>query len=438
MPGSRQFLLQASAEEELNEWISRINYASAFKSAGVRMRALGMSGEAVELTGVAAANSHLNGIEILRRDSRRSHSWDGACQSKESCVPSPSPEPLGSSRLGPPTNRSNVELDVAVAPEIEGADQFQATFDQVKAELATYRFTSSDDFLSSTSKGRHCSTLPDPCIVESEHTGLPSRSQILRLKTDDLEARIAAAQTQLDSDMRLVRNIATLTPFRKSTRDRLQTALQDVAKRIAQVRLELARLTCHRDVLSDDLAAEGRDWHHTKTMALRAATETLQNRGASIIPRMTLSSPEDINGGASPGSRSLEVGAQRPGSACESYYSALEYGSGWLTPSSDTETSSLGDAQCGVDSPCTSSSAGSTMVLRGGPADANVGLGRSISRIPSTNDGTHKDEAIDNASESPDEQAEQWNETRCAHRVSLVRMPSDLRMSTVLGLRSAV
>ena len=39
MPHARQFLLQAGDESEMNDWINLINYACAFKTADVRIRA---------------------------------------------------------------------------------------------------------------------------------------------------------------------------------------------------------------------------------------------------------------------------------------------------------------------------------------------------------------------------------------------------------------
>ena len=67
LPDGRHYLLQTQTERELNEWIARINYASAFKTAGVRMRPMGMSGKDVQLTGVAAATSHLHDMQAASR-----------------------------------------------------------------------------------------------------------------------------------------------------------------------------------------------------------------------------------------------------------------------------------------------------------------------------------------------------------------------------------
>lgn len=73
MPQGRQYLLQAGDEDELNEWVSRINYAAAFKTASVRMRGMGMTGSQAQLAGAAAAASHARAIKM--EDHRSVSSW---------------------------------------------------------------------------------------------------------------------------------------------------------------------------------------------------------------------------------------------------------------------------------------------------------------------------------------------------------------------------
>ena len=51
----RHILLQASNNEELIDWLSIINYAGAFNSAGIRVRPLAMAGQDIELTGILGA-----------------------------------------------------------------------------------------------------------------------------------------------------------------------------------------------------------------------------------------------------------------------------------------------------------------------------------------------------------------------------------------------
>lgn len=441
----RQFLLQCPDAQQLHEWLSRINYASAFKSAGVRMRPLGMSGKDVELTGVAAATSHLHDMQHINHGTPKVRNWDNRD------IPTPhdlmgmlSPEseasptrPLAKRRITILNGRDDLDLDAPAAPEIDGADQFKATFDEVKAELAAGNWASIDDEspCEDTPTSNGAPALISPASIRGQNSPLPSRSQIIQSKVRDLESKLSAAQTQLDSDLRIVRNIGMLTPFQRSTRDRLSVAVQGVAKRVMQVRIDIERLVCYRDVLSTDLMAEGRDWSRAKKIALKAATDTLQSRAnVSLIPRMTLSFPD------SPPSRVPEKhdssSSQRRDSTGDSFHSAMEFGTEWPS-ADDLAPTFLSTAQTQDLSPQDSSSAS----LGSYPfPETEAGLSQSLprpslstnpssARSSRTSDelgGTH--EKYYTALESPE--AVDWDETRCAQRVSLVRVPSDFRLST--------
>lgn len=78
MPHGRQYLLQASSEPDLDQWISRINYASTFKTAGVRMRGMGMTGNQAQLAGAAAAASHVKALRAEDQMGNNSASRSGS------------------------------------------------------------------------------------------------------------------------------------------------------------------------------------------------------------------------------------------------------------------------------------------------------------------------------------------------------------------------
>ncbi|KAJ6604336.1 hypothetical protein DFH09DRAFT_1442722, partial [Mycena vulgaris] len=419
MQDGRQFLLQSSSEQELNEWISRINYASTFKTAGVRMRPQGMSGKDVQLTGVAAATSHLHDLQHAQTTVHRARKWDNDAPRELMGMLSGGPEspvkrPAANRRVTMISFKPDMDLDVPTAPEVDGADQFKATFDQVKAELAAGHWAVETD----------SPTVAEfPSSTPSQNSRLPSRSHIIQSKVRDLDARISATQSQLDSDLRFVRNIATLTPFQRATRERLLVAVQGIAKRIMQVRLDITKLSCHREVLSNDLIAEGRDWSQAKKIALQAATETLQIRGDEHVPRMTVSVPDNSeprpdSSHTSPG-RSRPPSSHRPDSTCDSFHSALDF-------SEDTVSSGFLSASLRVDTSSPQSS--TTSIQSFSFPDPSPGNPRhSLGNEPGDDSpGTH--EKFYTALESP-EPAEEWDQTRCAQRVSLVRVPSDIRIS---------
>lgn len=437
-PDGRQFLLRTSDEQDLNEWISRINYASAFKSAGVRMRALGMSGRDVELTGVAAATSHLHDMQYQKQSPHKVQSWDGEAAHDLMDMLSGGNDaikktPTATRKVTMIKGQNGMDLDVPTAPEIEGARQFKITFDQVKAELAAGNWSSSDSS-SEEEDNHHPQNIDSIAPVQNNHPPLPSRSHIIQSKVHDLESKIMTIQSSLDIDLRFVRNIAALTPFQKATRDRLQAAVQSVSKKIMQMRIELAKLTCHREVLSGDLAAEARDMHRAKDLAFRAAAETLQGRYNTSVPQMTLSFHDE--GNLPSPLPTPQTSSHRESSIADSFHSALDFGPDWPS-SDDIATASFLNASRVFDSPCSSTPVTPAVTYRSSGSypfpemDSNTTA--NLSQEPSqAQSPLPQHEATSIPQETPftaSEEAEEWNKTRAAKRVSLVRVPSNIQLT---------
>ena len=438
LPDGRHLLLQACDKKDLNEWISRINYASAFRSAGVRMRPLELTCEDVHLTGVAAATSYLHDIQHSHYP--RPHSWgsDAAHDLIGMLSVRQSSPSWPRQRVTMACDHPNFELDIPVAPEVEGAEQFKATFDEVKADLAaTCRQSFDSGSLSSEIEQDliHDSPCISPALTSSRR--LPSRSRIIQTKIHDLDLRITALRAQLDADSRCIRNIAALTPFQKSTRSRLLAAIQNMAKRVMQVRLDMERLTCHRFVLHRDLTSESWLWEHSKQFALRTAKETLQNK--HMIPRMTLSLHDDqlhsdalVNKELLPDRTSL---GRPESSVCGSFHSAVDFGLDW--PSSEDLTLMSPSQLQDTLGPSLSTS-NSSFLSSQSPRSAPVWRQSMSSSSNSHYESGQQDDKYDlhrehdASSEENEEQAEEWNQTRCGHRVSLVHVPSDIKLSTRL------
>ncbi|KAF9452613.1 hypothetical protein P691DRAFT_803728 [Macrolepiota fuliginosa MF-IS2] len=437
----RHLLLRASTEDDMNQWISRINYASAFKSAGVRMRLLGMSGKSMHLTGVAAATSHLhdlqNQIHSPPNDSAR---WDDNAPQELlemlSGDESVSKRPHFQRKVTLRTNREGVELEAPGPLEAEKTVEFKDTFDQVKADLAAERWPRMVNHelalsltipLPTTHKGDLSPGSSSDALWQApsnDHPRLPSRSQILEVKIAEIDDRLTTTESHLDTHMRFIRNVATLTPFQKPTRDRLVVAIQTRARLVMQLRLDIARMRCHRNVLRDDMVAENRIWKEVKDIALQAAKETLQSRQSPEIPQMTLSARETQRGTPS---RPLNIQQRQSpeSSICDSFHTAIDFGPDW--PSSDDLGSSFLRASGTFDSPRPSTS--------GSFSSYRLPEAEHVSRVPG--DVTEKGEEGElqqkyhTAQENPVEEAEAWNKTRCAHRVSLVKVPSKLELLPV-------
>ena len=395
-----------------------------------------MSGVDVK-TGIAVVASHLHGLQHHGQSKTRvlEHVVTmSPCDSdlKEQRYPS-EPKPTLSNGL------EDVDIDVPVVLEIDGTSQFQAAFDEVKADLAVGCRSSGDEASPSNQVATNFN-IP-PILVasgssQSEDPRLPSRSEIMRAKIHDLESWIAVAQAQLDADMRFVRNVATLTPFQKSTRDRLVVALQAVSKRVMQVRLDMTKLTCHHDVLSNDLASEGSSWRRAKSIALQAAQETPQNCYPGNPSEIALSSNHEILGMDASASRpsSQYLGTPlscRPASSlCESFHSAIDFGPAWAL-AEEVASSEFPTLPPLFDSPKLSSSVSfphtdvNSTTSSPRPHSLTIQSANRSSRT-SIESGDH--EKFYSAREKGGEQAEAWNKTRCAQRVSLVRLPSYIQM----------
>ncbi|KAI0757099.1 hypothetical protein C8Q80DRAFT_1245438 [Daedaleopsis nitida] len=477
MPDGRQFLLQASEEKEMNEWIARINYASAFKSAGVRMRSLGLSSRDIELTGIAAAASHLKDLRhnlstapspVIRTwNGRRSEDLDKL--SRGDSEPRLPADASDNGSLKRPGSVGSIGSDPTTPPTETSSRLFKATFDEVKTELAAGKWRSLDEMsIRSTRKRAYSleSVLNSPPFVPSGRISgdskprLSSRPEIIRSKVEELDAKISLARTQLDTDMRFVRNLAVLTPFQRATRDRLQTAVQNVAKRVMQVRLDIEKLVCYRDVLTGDLAAEEHDWRRTKKLAMHAATQKLakaerererEDRKEQRFPKLTLSAyvdqtePPALSSPVTiPHSGASKHSSAHVPSSADSFHSPMSSSTSrhhrqrsatfthasfqTLDPSPASSPASRLDGKDSVASDTSFPSVDSPERHRAIPITAQP----SLDSTASTEDGISHEKYF-TAPEIPEEQAEDWNKTRAAKRVSLVKLPSDLRISMLFG-----
>ena len=189
-------------------------------------------------------------------------------------------------------------------------------------------------------------------------------------------------------------------------------------------------------------------------MALRAAAEKLHLERQRSLPRMVLSMYDDNAEQTRPtspieiprGGSSLE--SERPtSSATESFHSALEYAD-WTASDERGQLSANRHSSRSFDSPnttpLTDSSSRSSL-----PESTQL---RPLSKLSaqSSVDSTVVAHSVDEprisvseehffpAPEMPEVEAEDWNKTRAAKRVSLVRLPSDLKMSSFLGRHARI
>ncbi|PVG04822.1 hypothetical protein CPB86DRAFT_721318 [Serendipita vermifera] len=435
LPKGRQYLLQVLDEHELNEWIARINYASAFKTAGIRMRTTGLSGREVELTGIAAANSHAR--EILQRqrteatvdspdhlqvkDQQEDLSQEGE-EEASSSSPSISPSLARRDRLIP-VSRSSVALDVESADGVfhEDAEKMKAAFEDVKAELAAKSNPLSESSHESAGKresirlvrsssAEKLTTSQESSFpaIDAPHERLSSRGNVIRLKVAELEKKVVTLQGQLDSDLRTAKNLAVLTPFQQTTRVRLQAHVPPLSRRINQLRLDLVKLICHKDVLHADFVADERQRYQTTRAALKVATATLRSRLAdSSLSKKE--SKSDIKSSPHPLSN---MPKERVGSFASS--------------SSSTQEGSDAHLSMRVQSITSAPDEQSVQPMEGPSPIRAMSPTTDAEEIYALDEPSRGFEDSSERQSISKERAEDWNKTRAAKRVSLVTVPADV------------
>ncbi|KAL5495440.1 hypothetical protein ACEPAI_903 [Sanghuangporus weigelae] len=362
MASGRQILLQTENEIQRNEWIAHINYASAFKTAGVRMRPV-------------------SATENARMD-RSSYTRDAPL------IPSESSSPTSDLFNGLLDNNPIANPDVSSAE----TQQTQVS--------------------------------PD-----NSGSNTHSRSRIVSTKIREFESKIESARTQLDSEIRLVHSLAILTPFQRSTRDRLQTSVINLARRIKQLRLDIVKVTCFRDVLAADLASEERERKCRKREESVSTSDEVDVRPRLLpLPIHEGDTLYSASGQSLSRSDVSDLSHGRPNSSiCESFHSALDFGSDWpkiTRPPSYLRQDTTPMRSLEQVSPlCTPS----REVPPGSPNGSGFFPSQSPARPSIGNSSSSPSTDRSSGQRMSEEQAEEWNKTRAARRVSLVRVPATLK-----------
>ena len=265
----------------------------------------------------------------------------------------------------------------------------------------------------------------DDCISESslvspsssEDVGSLSRSQLIAKKIRELDGEIAVLQSHLELVERRARNIAILTPFRKTTRSKLLAAVQNSARPLMQIRLDMEKLKCYRTVLHSDLISECRLRIRGKRTALRVATDPIQVHRPNTAP--TLSPTYDEFRRQSSGT---------PASTSGSFHSARE--SPFDIPSDIADGTPLHTSPK-ADFHKLQASIPSFPPFE--PEQEDTAMETTSSLSQNGHNVPRRASLSENVSQGDDDdQAEDWNKTRAAQRVSLIHVPSDFAIATRL------
>ncbi|KAK8850524.1 hypothetical protein IAR55_004442 [Kwoniella newhampshirensis] len=292
MPQNRQYLMQAPDESEMNEWITSINYASAFKTAGLKMRAGTMRKDQVILAGAAAAASHRREMRGSVEGQMRSESSARNVAGGKRAVFGESGSERKSSETENGGKKKTAEVkgvDVDGANErVNEGEQLEEVFGVVKAELAAGRGIPATKNVNVSMKATATPRLSEDGLVrESQNLNTPSaqasRVGAIYAHLNSLRKKSAPLETAIAHTLLVVRNLALLTPFQKATRDRISTALPPIAHRIQSDRLWLSKFRLWIKVLEHEAEREDREWKIMRHVALQAAARSMREDGVEGV-----------------------------------------------------------------------------------------------------------------------------------------------------------
>ncbi|CAG8619231.1 15318_t:CDS:2, partial [Racocetra persica] len=249
-PQGHQYLFQAENESEMNDWISKINYAATFKTVGLKIRNVrsgttgGMSSFGSTLHNIADVNENENdmgagvGNGIVPTDKKREEKDVSKKQSERVAR-------FGNSGI----NRRDAK---------KGSDKFRTMFR----------------------------------LKEDNAKDAQGRANLLRTKIEELQGKISTLTAQLQNEVRFRNNLFLMIPYRASTRDRIIQIAITVATKLRHTCLELSRLVCYHEILEKDLCAtvmeDDRYWLNRRSMyRLCGESSSEDNNNISLIGSIT-------------------------------------------------------------------------------------------------------------------------------------------------------
>ncbi len=116
-----------------------------------------------------------------------------------------------------------------------------------------------------------------------------ARRELMLTKIAETEVQRDRALARLEDEIRLARHFAILTPFLKSTRDRIEMSALPLASRIRAHRLEVARAESRCKILRLDLAAGERV---VRALISNAYLSSSAMRAANRVPSAQVATPQ--------------------------------------------------------------------------------------------------------------------------------------------------
>lgn len=302
----------------MNDWINLINYAAAFKSSGIRMRAGNIRRDQALLAGAAAASSFEREVKSGIANENGTHgkkTFGTAVETPASPItirPNSSgsqPASILSVRRSTDSRQSDTSMSPVsgknVLSSMESAEsigkddgeQLGDVFNAVKAELAAGRGAAGAIVAEAQASSSRPASPGRNSIKPGLRVKIPTSQAVrttaikvglhairkpqltIQSSLRDLSGKLEAAQSRLDTHLTQARNLAILTPFQRTTRERISSVILPLGNLVRNERLIISKLDIWIRILRADLDRDERDWAVTRHVALQAAERSLKTPG---------------------------------------------------------------------------------------------------------------------------------------------------------------
>ena len=260
----RQYLVQAQSEDDMNDWIHKINFCASFRTSNIKIRGLDLAPRVGSHEVGGSERQETLEDRFGRPDlSRRSFSGSEYVSRRMNADDSGRSTPVGADDSGELSRETTMRLSME----------------------PTSRPSESEEVARPRSSASHRLSPASSAIQKRAK----ARREMMLTKIAETEVLMERARARLADEIRLARHFAILTPFLKSTRDHIEMSALPLASRIRALRLEVAKTESRCKILRLDLAAGERV---ARSLLPNTYMSTSAMRAASRIPSAQVGTPQ--------------------------------------------------------------------------------------------------------------------------------------------------
>ncbi|KAJ1984234.1 hypothetical protein H4R34_000794 [Dimargaris verticillata] len=278
----RQYLFRASSDDDVDDWMAKINYAAAFKTLEVATRGAATPTITVDSDQWSKYAHSVDGSSSYRRKgsfatyTSKLYPAEASSGTKLPArlrlgddmggggVAVSAPSSVRSLRHASPTACTQLSFSPPTSPRpglppagASSAPSISAgSDDQAGQPLAVTRSVTTQALAPPTTASSAHEPGRESQDTLRERIAFFSRREILKTKIKELEQRIAELKRELHNDLTLHQQIAIMVPFQKSTRQRATVVIDNLRQRIKRQFLTLQKFECYCEILETDLEIE--------------------------------------------------------------------------------------------------------------------------------------------------------------------------------------